>query len=101
MRANPASEIERFLRTGESDPLFDAWPEEHLLHRAQRGDSDLRNALVSEVRRRTSEAAEPEALAGLNVEDLTRTKVAPMVRGLFPGSEQAPVLSLLERSVAS
>ena len=99
VRVDPHSEIERFLRTGESDPLFNAWPEEHVFHRAQRGDSDLRKALVSEVRRRTTEAAEPDALAGLNVEGLTRTKVAPMVRGLFPGREQAPVLSLLERSV--
>jgi hypothetical protein len=99
MGVDPESEIERFLRTGESDPLFNAWQEEHLLHRARRGDGELRMALVSEVRRRTTEAIEPEALAGLNVEDLTRTKVAPMVRGLFPGREQDPVLSLLERSV--
>jgi hypothetical protein len=99
VRADPHSEIERFLRTGESDPLFNAWPEEHLLERAQRGDDELRMALISEVRQRTTEAAEPEALAGLNVEDLTRTKVAPMVQGLFPGREQDPVFSLLERSV--
>ena len=31
--------------------------------------------------------------------ELTRRKVAPMVRGLFPKAEQDPVLAVLERSV--
>ncbi|WP_426747459.1 hypothetical protein VZQ01_08285 [Myxococcus faecalis] len=40
-----------------------------------------------------------ERLRGLDIVALTRRKVAPMVRGLFPALEQGAVISLLEKSV--
>jgi len=67
--------------------------------RAQAGDSALRQALMSAVRQRTPHAVLPKALADLDVVAYTRTKVAPMVRGLFAETEQATVLDVLGRSV--
>ena len=93
-----AEEIERYLRTGTSDPYFAAWLGGSFLDRAKRADEDLRGALVSEVRRR----AEGRSHAPLPMEDtvaLTRSKVEPMVRGLFPRAEQDQVLAVLEKSV--
>jgi hypothetical protein len=67
--------------------------------RARHGDAALRQALMSAVSQRTSHATHPKALADLDVVALTRGKVLPMVRGLFPGSEQASVLDVLGRSL--
>jgi hypothetical protein len=81
-----SEEIERYLRTGEADPLLDS--------------NLLRHALFEEVARRTSVtpiAAMPE---GLDAVDLARRKLGPMVQGLFSRAEQRPVLELLERSIA-
>ena len=38
-------------------------------------------------------------MANLDIEAFTRTKVEPMVHGLFPAIEQPPVLDMLARSV--
>ncbi|MEQ1564798.1 MAG: hypothetical protein ABMA64_04085 [Myxococcota bacterium] len=94
-----ASEIERYLLTGETDPYHSAWGGDSFMDRAHRASDDLRGALVAEVSRRSAgavvrELPEPEVLAAL-----TRQKSEPMVRGLFPRAEQDHVLALVERSV--
>jgi hypothetical protein len=92
-----AVEIERFLRTGQTDPLYAAWSGE-FLERARRAHAELRGALVREVRRRT----EGLALLPMPQTDsaaVVRGKVEPMVRGLFPRGEQDAVLATLEKSV--
>ena len=43
-----AEEVERYLLTGESDPLYSAWSGS-FLERANRGHDDLRGALVRTV----------------------------------------------------
>jgi hypothetical protein len=93
----PQSEIERYLQTGESDPLFMAWSGD-VFARAQRAEHDLHRALWAEVQRRTAVAVPPRTDVGDPVA-LTRRKVEPMVRGLFPAREQALVLAMLEKSV--
>jgi hypothetical protein len=93
-----ADEVERYLRTGETDPHHAAWPGNGLMERANRADEDLRGALVREVRRLAKGLAhEPLPQAGSVA--LTRGKVEPMVRGLFPRVEQDAVLATLEKSV--
>jgi hypothetical protein len=90
-------EIERYLRTGESDPLCAAWSGS-FMERAKRAREELRGALVSTVRRLAEgrdRASPPEA----DTVSLTRAKVEPMVRGLFPRAEQDAVLATIERSV--
>jgi len=92
-----AEEVERYLLTGESDPLYSAWSR-GFLERANRGHDDLRGALVCAVRRLANGLAH-EPLPSTDTVALTRAKVEPMVRGLFPRAEQEAVLATLEQSV--
>jgi hypothetical protein len=91
--------IERYLCTGEHDSLFRAWPGETFTARVRQGDLALRGALISLVKSRAGHATVPEELVNLDVVSFTRTKVGPMVRGLFPKVEQQSVLDALARSV--
>lgn len=93
-----ADEIERYLRTGDSDSLCWAWPGD-IFERGRRAHADLRGALVEEVRRLAKGLSHEPVPEGVGVE-FTRAKVEPMVRGLFPKVEQDVVLSTLEKSVA-
>ena len=97
--ASASDEIEHYLRTGEHDVMFAAWPGDSLLDRASRANAALRRALMAEVRARTAHAMVPEALVNVDVMTFARRKVEPMVRGLFPAAEQHPVLDLLSGSV--
>jgi len=93
-------EIERYLRTGDTDPHHTAWSGQSFLEKAQRARAALENALVAEVSQRATGWHPPPALVG--IEDLaafTRERVEPMIRGLFPRAEQDAVLALVERSV--
>ncbi|WP_437591347.1 hypothetical protein [Sorangium sp. So ce1000] len=92
-----ADEIERYLHTGETDPHHAAWPG-GFMERAKRAHEDLRGALVREVRRR-AEGLAHESLPHADTVAITRGKVEPMVRGLFPRVEQDAVLATLEKSV--
>jgi len=93
-----AEEVERYVRTGETDPHHAAWPGSGFMERANRAHDELRGALVREVRRR-AEGLAHEPLPQADTVALTRDKVEPMVRGLFPRGEQGAVLSTIERSV--
>ena len=99
MPTTPQQEVEHYLRTGEHDYLFLAWPGSNLIARAQHGDAGLRGALIATVRSRTKHASVPKALVDVDMAAYTRVKVAPMVRGLFPKSEHETVLDVLQRSV--
>ena len=96
--ATIADEVERCLRTGETDPHHAAWPGNGFMERANRAHDDLRGALVREVRR-LAEGLAHEPLPQADTVALTRDKVEPMVRGLFPRVEQDQVLATLEKSV--
>lgn len=90
-------EVERYLRTGDSDSFYAAWGGS-FIERANRAHTDLRGALVREVRRlatglRHHQMPECDTVA------LTRSRVEPMVRGLFTRAEKEAVLGRLERSV--
>ena len=54
---------------------------------------------MSENRHRESKVTVPAEFPDDDLVGLTRTKVEPMVRGLFPQKEQDTVIGLLERSV--
>jgi hypothetical protein len=92
-----AEEVERYLLTGESDLLHSAWSG-GFFERANRAHDDLRGALVRAVKRLTKDLP-TGPLPEVATVELTRTKVEPMVRGLFPRVEQDAVLSRLEQSV--
>jgi hypothetical protein len=95
--ASVHEEIERYLRTGRTDPHHAAWSGD-FLERAKRADRELREALLAEVAR-LAHGLEPPSVKATDIVALTRGKVEPMVRGLFPRTEQDVVLALLERSV--
>lgn len=90
-------EIEKYLRTGDSDPLYAAWGGS-FMERANRAHSDLRGSLVREVRR-LAMSLKQHPMLECDTVALTRSKVEPMVRGLFRRAEQETVLGRLERSV--
>ncbi len=94
-----AAEVERYLRTGDTDPDRAAWPGDNFMECARLAHGDLESALIAEVRRRSGSWRPPEAIRDLDVVALTHNKVEPMVRGLFPRVEQDVVLALVERSV--
>jgi len=93
------SEIDRYLRTGDSDPYYEAWPGRTFVDCARRAHEDLADALVAEVRRRCQARPVPDVLRELDMIAFTRRRVEPMIRGLFPRAEQDAVLRLVERSV--
>jgi len=97
MTGSMCDEITRYLRSGEHDPYFSAWPG-NFWERGARAETDLKSVLVAEVRKRAN-GASPPALPDTDLVVLTRRKIAPMVRGLFPVREQEQVLAALERSV--
>jgi len=90
-------EIERYLRTGESDPYHGAWVG-GFMERANRAHTDLRGALVREVTG-LAKGLEHEPVPESDIASLTRSKVEPMVRGFFPQVEQEAILRALEQSV--
>jgi hypothetical protein len=99
MTPGVAAEVERYLRTGDSDPNHAAWSGANFIESARLAHGDLENALIAEVRRRSGSRRPPEVIHGLYVVAFTRSKVERMVRGHFPRAEQDAVLTLIERSV--
>ena len=98
-RSTPSRDIERFLRTGEHDMLGTAWPGKTVAETAVTATASLREALVTAVLSRTRDATLPDNIDGTDHITITRNKVRPMVRGLFPAIEQPAVLDVLARSV--
>lgn len=90
-------EIERFLRTGDHDPVCTAWPG-NVIERSNRADDELRRALVAEVKRLAGSRPPRRPLADRDLVAFTRRKVEPMVRGLFARAEQEAVLATLEQA---
>ncbi|MBI5440718.1 MAG: hypothetical protein HY900_05845 [Deltaproteobacteria bacterium] len=92
--------VERYVHTGAYDSQhYAAFRGGDFLARARHAHAALRGALIDEVVRRAGHAIVSEELAGLDLVALTRARVAPMVRGLFPRREQDLVLDALGWSV--
>jgi len=92
-----SGEVEHYILTGESDPLYFAWSG-NFMERANRAHEDLRGALVREVFRLAQGHAH-RPVPDVDAVALTRAKIEPMVRGLFPRAEQDLVIGALEQSV--
>ena len=93
------AEIDTYLRTGHADMSGAAWPGNTIGDKAPRAKLERTDALVAEVQRRASSCIITHDISHVDTVALTRSKVEPMVRGLFPADEQDLVLSVLERSV--
>ena len=99
MSAVMQDQVEHFLRTGQHDLMFPGWPGNDIIDRMKRGDAVLREALVAQVRQRMQGRTAPSVPEDIALIELTKTRVEPMVRGLFPAREQEIVLRVLERSI--
>jgi len=94
-------EIEHYLLTGDCDVLACVGVGGLRAH-GRTYAAALREALIDEVRDRsagTALASPPGLPADFDPVPFARNKATPMVRGLFPRSEQEIVLAALERSV--
>lgn len=91
-------ELQRFLSTGQNDLLSSAW-EGGILEGGRRAKEAMLAALLAEVRRRSGQRPQTRVPERLDIQRLTRSKVEPMVRGLFPRAEQDTILAVLERSI--
>ena len=91
--------IQRYLRTGDYEDVLHHWAGENALVSAALGHAALLDALIADVRTRTADAIVPTGPADLDLAALTRSKVQPMVIGLFPPNERAAVLDILGRAI--
>lgn len=92
-------DVERYLRTGNPDDSTSGLSGHDYLARARATDRILREGLVEEVRKREKGVPSVAVFRDIDAARLARDKAAPMVRGLFPTTEQEPILRLLEYSV--
>ena len=87
------------MATGDHDPNIHLWPGQNFLQSETNTHTALRRALIDAFKDRAAKVPKLPSVRTDNVSSLTRTKVAPMVGGLFAKSEQAAVMNALERSV--
>jgi hypothetical protein len=92
-------DVGHYLATGESDPIGQAFPSDHLLERLTGYDRHLRKALVEEVRRRERGHRQNQVPPDFDPAAWTRRKVTPMIAGLFPAAEREIMLGVAERSI--
>lgn len=91
-------EIEHYLATGRSDLLAMEW-EGGVIEGGRRQKEALLAALLGEVRLRAGDRCQATVPEGLDLRSFARSKVEPMVCGLFPRTEQETILALLEHSI--
>lgn len=99
MQLSQKEAIERYLGSGEYDPMHRMWGGEHFTDCGKIGSAALREALIATVRQRCARAKTVPQLAALDVPAFTRTRLAPMVDGLFPANESDAVLDALAGSI--
>jgi len=100
-KATPAQKaaIRHYLATGDHDPNLHLWPGQNFMASEINTHAALRGTLIDAFKDRAAQVPKLPSVRTGDVSSLTRTKVAPMVSGLFAKSEQAVVMSALERSV--
>ena len=93
-------EVSEYLENGSTPSLtFPNWPGNDLVSRAKGAEDVLRNALIAEVRTRAGKRKPASIPTGFDSVDFARSKLMPMVNGLFSAAEQGTVLELLENSI--
>lgn len=100
MRLSPSQKdaIARYVATGDYDLMHPEWPS-GIIEGGRAAAEDLTRALLAEVERRSRGRRPSDVPQLLHVERFTRSKVEPVVRGLFPPGEREAVLAVLEPSV--
>ena len=96
--ANKAA-VKRYVETGDFDPNDWNWPGQNFVEVATNADNAMREALIAAVLERAPSDAQAPTPPIENLLDLTRSKVLPMVTGLFPPAERPAIMKTLEASV--
>src|SRR4030095_671989 len=93
-----ADPVEAFLMTGEHDPQFPDWPG-NLAARRAAGTATMRDVLVRVTQWRANRA--PLSLGRIppDAVERVRSRIAPLLRGLFDADEAAKLLSALPERV--
>lgn len=92
--------IDEYVSFGRMDGHYWAdWEGQNIIEKMQNAENAMRVALIAEVRSRAKTVRTPRIPSARKLVELTRTRVEPMIRGLFPRAEQDQVLALLEKSV--
>ena len=93
--------MDQFLQSVSYDVMYSSFDGRDHFDRIKRGHRSHAETLVSELRIRESKIAKESASIAIprDLRSFTRSKVEPMVRGLFKKDECELVLSLLEVSV--
>lgn len=81
--------VETFLRTGEYDPSYAAWPGS-VLNRCRAGERDLKSALVQEIQRRSGNNSSP-TLPGFDSKQFTRRRIEPIAAHLFHNCRRSTI----------
>jgi hypothetical protein len=96
--ANRAA-IKRYVKTGDYDDNDLHWPGQNIVEVLTNADTALREGLIKALLERAPTHAQLPTPPLDDLVELTRTKVQPMVNGLFPQVERAIVMKTLESSV--
>ena len=94
----PDEAVALYLRTGDYDTSFRAWPG-NVIARETKGHAEMLQALVARVKELEPTGTISTISLPEDLQVFTRNKVAPMVRGLFPRNEVDAVLAMMEKSV--
>jgi hypothetical protein len=93
------SAVQTYLETGHRDLNNRGWPGSNFLEQEINAERILRDALIDAVQQRLSGLPRLPSPAIENLVSLTRTKVLPMVDGLFAVNERPTIMMALEKSV--
>lgn len=93
------NEVDRYLFSGESDSWSAVWPGSSFVERARQGHAALRGALIAAVRERAGHVAAFSLPEGIDLPTFARSKLSPLVCGLFPSAEREVVLGVMESSI--
>jgi hypothetical protein len=93
-------DIRALLRSGDDDNMFaEGWPGNDFFERHAARKAAMGAALLAAVEQGEHGLSAPSIPDGHDGLAFARRKLEPMVKGLFPGSERAAVLTTLEKSV--
>ncbi len=92
------AEVRCYLTSGDYDSSFAGWPGDNFVDVAQKATQRLRTALVEETLRR-GHGFGSQVIVPDDLHAWSRTKLSPMVQGLFPAAERSIILDTLARSV--
>ncbi|TCK31799.1 hypothetical protein B0G84_8858 [Paraburkholderia sp. BL8N3] len=92
------AEVKRYIASGDYDSNFTGWPGDNFVDVAQRATQRLRTALAEETLRRV-DGIRTQTKMPENLQLWSRTKLSPMVYGLFPVNERSIILNTLASGI--